>query len=72
MMSLMIFNPPSIDVISSNRPILILDEPQKMEGKATMEALPKFKPLAIFRYSATHGPAQPHRLDALVPITKSW
>src|SRR5690554_2292915 len=43
-----------IDVIAANRPILILDEPQKMEGKATMEALPQFKPLAILRYSATH------------------
>ena len=26
-----------IDVISSNRPILILDEPQKMEGKKTLD-----------------------------------
>ncbi|MDR4483179.1 MAG: DEAD/DEAH box helicase family protein [Nitrospirales bacterium] len=56
-----------IDVISSNRPILILDEPQKMEGKATMEALPKFKPLMILRYSATHktNHNKVHRLDAL-------
>ena len=56
-----------IDVISSNRPILILDEPQKMEGKATMEALPKFKPLMILRYSATHRTThnKVHRLDAL-------
>jgi type III restriction enzyme len=56
-----------IDVISSNRPILILDEPQKMEGKATMEALPKFKPLMILRYSATHKTTHKkvHRLDAL-------
>ena len=30
-----------IDVIARNRPILILDEPQKMEGPATQEALPK-------------------------------
>ena len=43
-----------IDVISSNRPILILDEPQKMEGVKTLEALSKFKPLMILRYSATH------------------
>src|SRR5690606_17283786 len=43
-----------IDVIAANRPILILDEPQKMEGRATMEALPQFKPLFILRYSATH------------------
>jgi len=56
-----------IDVISANRPILILDEPQKMEGKATMEALPKFKPLFILRYSATHRTQhnRVHRLDAL-------
>ena len=56
-----------IDVISSNRPILILDEPQKMEGAATLEALPKFKPLMILRYSATHrtNHLKVHRLDAL-------
>ena len=56
-----------IDVIASNRPILILDEPQKMEGAATMEALPKFKPLIILRYSATHKTQhnRVHRLDAL-------
>jgi type III restriction enzyme len=56
-----------IDVIASNRPILILDEPQKMEGAATMEALPTFKPLMILRYSATHKTQhnRVHRLDAL-------
>lgn len=56
-----------IDVISSNRPILILDEPQKMEGKKTLEALSKFKPLMILRYSATHRTTHNkiHRLDAL-------
>jgi type III restriction enzyme len=56
-----------IDVISGNRPILILDEPQKMEGKKTLEALAKFKPLMILRYSATHRTTHNkiHRLDAL-------
>lgn len=56
-----------IDVIAANRPILILDEPQKMEGKATMEALPQFNPLMILRYSATHRTQHNriHRLDAL-------
>ncbi len=56
-----------IDVIAANRPILILDEPQKMEGAATMEALPKFRPLMILRYSATHRAQHNriHRLDAL-------
>lgn len=56
-----------IDVISSNRPILILDEPQKMEGQKTLEALAKFHPLMILRYSATHRTSHNkiHRLDAL-------
>ena len=56
-----------IDVISANRPILILDEPQKMEGRATLDALPKFNPLMILRYSATHRTQhnKVHRLDAL-------
>ena len=53
--------------LRQNRPILILDEPQKMEGKATMEALPQFNPLFILRYSATHRTQhnRVHRLDAL-------
>ncbi|WP_429886303.1 type III restriction-modification system endonuclease [Geoalkalibacter halelectricus] len=56
-----------IDVIAANRPILILDEPQKMEGRATLESLAKFKPLMILRYSATHRTTHNkiHRLDAL-------
>ncbi len=56
-----------IDVISSNRPILILDEPQKMGGAKTLEAVAKFKPLMILRYSATHRTDhnKVHRLDAL-------
>lgn len=56
-----------IDVISANRPILILDEPQKMEGKKTLESLSDFKPLMILRYSATHRTTHNkiHRLDAL-------
>jgi type III restriction enzyme len=56
-----------IDVISSNRPILILDEPQKMGGVKTLDAVAKFKPLMILRYSATHRTEhnKVHRLDAL-------
>ncbi len=56
-----------IDVISANRPILILDEPQKMEGGKTLDSLAKFKPLFVLRYSATHKTRhnQVHRLDAL-------
>ena len=43
-----------IDVISKNRPILILDEPQKMSGSATQESLLRFNPLFSINYSATH------------------
>ena len=56
-----------IDVIKANQPILILDEPQKMEGKKTLESLREFSPLMILRYSATHRTQHNkiHRLDAL-------
>lgn len=56
-----------IDVIRKNRPILILDEPQKMGGKATTEKLGEFDPLFILRYSATHAVEhnKVYRLDAL-------
>lgn len=43
-----------IDVIAANNPILILDEPQKMEGNATQKALQNFNPLFALNYSATH------------------
>lgn len=43
-----------IDVIKANRPILILDEPQKMGGMATQEGLKEFNPLFCLNYSATH------------------
>lgn len=43
-----------IDVIAANRPIIIMDEPQKMEGTATQNALAKFNPLFVLNYSATH------------------
>ena len=43
-----------IDVIAANRPIIIMDEPQKMEGAATQKALKNFKPLFVLNYSATH------------------
>ena len=43
-----------IDVIAANRPIVIIDEPQRMEGAATQNALKKFNPLFTLYYSATH------------------
>ena len=63
-----------IDVIAANRPILILDEPQKMgkEDSATQKALKKFNPLFTLNYSATH--AKQHNLiyvlDALDAYNK--
>lgn len=43
-----------IDVIKANRPIIILDEPQKMGGEVTRNALKNFNPLFSINYSATH------------------
>lgn len=56
-----------IDVIKANKPILIMDEPQKMEGKRTVESLKEFEALFTLRYSATHKTEHNlvHRLDAL-------
>ena len=56
-----------IDVIAANRPIIIMDEPQKMEGAATQSALKKFNPLFVLNYSATHKTKHDtvYALDAL-------
>ena len=43
-----------INVISKNRPILILDEPQKLGGESTQNSLKLFNPLFCLSYSATH------------------
>lgn len=43
-----------IDVIAANNPIIIMDEPQKMEGEATQAGIRRFKPLFTLNYSATH------------------
>ena len=61
-----------IDVIKANRPIIILDEPQKMGGDVTQKALKNFNPLFALNYSATHK--QQHNLvyvlDALDAFNK--
>lgn len=61
-----------IDVIAANRPILIIDEPQKIEGDAkkpskSLKALGLFNGLFALRYSATHSieRTKVHRLDAV-------
>lgn len=43
-----------IDVIAANNPIVIMDEPQKMEGNATQTGIRRFNPLFTLYYSATH------------------
>lgn len=61
-----------LDIIKANRPIVILDEPQKMGGTATQESLKEFNPLFCLNYSATHK--QHHTLvyvlDALDAFNK--
>lgn len=61
-----------IDVIAANRPIIIMDEPQKMGGDKTQKALKQFNPLLCLNYSATHK--QHHNLvyvlDALDAFNK--
>ena len=56
-----------IDVISANRPIVIIDEPQKIGAPKSLEALSRFNALMVLRYSATHKVehTKVHRLDAL-------
>lgn len=61
-----------IDVIAATNPIMIIDEPQSVEGPATKETLGKFNPLFTLRYSAT--PKEKYnlvyRLDAIEAYNK--
>ena len=58
-----------IDIIAKTNPILIIDEPQSVEGKQTKERLKEFCPLFTLRYSATHRSDSVYnmvyRLDAM-------
>lgn len=58
-----------IDILAKTNPILIIDEPQSVEGKQTKENLKAFHPLMTLRYSATHKPDgiynMVYRLDAM-------
>ena len=56
-----------IDVIRRNRPIVIIDEPQKLGSDNALKSLSEFDPLFILRYSATHKRDYNlvYRLDAL-------
>ena len=56
-----------VDIIARTNPILIIDEPQSVEGKKTKESLQKFNALFTLRYSATHKEKYDmvYRLDAM-------
>ena len=63
-----------IDIIAKTNPVLIIDEPQSVEGKQTKERLKEFKPILTLRYSATHKSDSIYnmiyRLDALEAYNK--
>jgi type III restriction enzyme len=42
-----------IDILAKTNPILIIDEPQSVEGEKTKLKLKDFNPLFTLRYSAT-------------------
>jgi len=56
-----------IDIIAQTNPILIIDEPQSVDGPTTLESMKAFNPLFTLRYSATHKEDynKIFRLDAL-------
>ncbi|HCX71256.1 MAG TPA: restriction endonuclease subunit R, partial [Firmicutes bacterium] len=63
-----------IDILAKTNPIMIIDEPQSVEGAATKERLKEFNPLFTLRYSATHKKDSIYnmiyRLDAMEAYNK--
>ena len=63
-----------IDILAKTNPILIIDEPQSVEGKQTKENLKKFNPMITLRYSATHKADSiynmVYRMDAMEAYNK--
>lgn len=63
-----------IDIIAKTNPIMIIDEPQSVEGKQTKENIKQFNPLMTLRYSATHKSDSIYnmiyRLDAMEAYNK--
>lgn len=61
-----------IDIIAETNPILIIDEPQSVDGPTTLASMQEFKPLFSLRYSATHKVEynKIYRLDALDAYNK--
>lgn len=56
---------PPIRWLQATRPVVILDEPQRMESKKSRAALDDLRPLLVLRYGATHRDARAlvHRLS---------
>ena len=61
-----------IDYIKGTNPIIIIDEPQSVEGKSTKLAMKDFQSLFTLRYSATHRETynMVYRLDAVDAFNK--
>ncbi len=61
-----------IEIIAQTNPILIIDEPQSVDGAKTLESMQDFNPLFTLRYSATHKVEynKVYRLDALDAYNK--
>lgn len=61
-----------IDIIAQTNPILIIDEPQSVDGEKTLKSMQDFNPLITLRYSATHKVEynKVFRLDALDAYNK--
>lgn len=58
-----------MDAIAAKCPVLIIDEPQRVEGTKTCARLPDFKPLFVLRYSATFRSDQ---IDNLIYVLDSY
>jgi type III restriction enzyme len=61
-----------IEIIAQTNPILIIDEPQSVDGEQTLKSMQDFNPLLTLRYSATHKVDynKVFRLDALDAYNK--
>jgi len=63
-----------IDIIAKTNPVVVIDEPQSVEGTKTKERLKEFNPLLTLRYSATHRKDSiynmVYRLDAIEAYNK--
>lgn len=61
-----------IEIIAQTNPILIIDEPQSVDGEQTLKSMQDFNPLFTLRYSATHKVEynKVYRLDALDAYNK--